>query len=136
MTGNLIIFRFFFTINRTIFGIETRKPIPLINPILYLSIEPFLELKLGPVRVISSPLRSINRTIFGIETSVNYPCKVSFFKLSIEPFLELKPLFAICQGIAGKLSIEPFLELKLGPVRVISSPLRSINRTIFGIETL
>ena len=80
------------TINRTIFGIETKVKTSNSRKQASLSIEPFLELKQKKCLWCYGMFCAINRTIFGIETLQGWLFYLCCQHLSIEPFLELKPI--------------------------------------------
>ena|GEM_PF-4983894 len=101
-------------INRTIFGIETLQSILMRVLYAVLSIAPSLELKHS--------------------MSLDY---VAGFELSIAPSLELKQKTAYRISNNGQgLSIAPSLELKRSNNYVFKIEKLTINRTIFGIETV
>ena len=124
-------------INRTIFGIETKTAKPALC-CSCLSIAPSLELKQRGSYVYVS-----RQVIYQSHHLWNWNIKIHSTRLivtalSIAPSLELKlPKRVTAQSVVEGLSIAPSLELKLawprfGAVILIDT----INRTIFGIETL
>ena len=123
-----------------------------------LSIAPSLELKRVQVNARNTCFHPINRTIFGIETSKLIRCWMDPL-LSIAPSLELKRysgrcnlasrdfyqshhlwnwniILECCIFFLCRLSIAPSLELKRMKTTTIAWLCITINRTIFGIETV
>ena len=101
-------------INRTIFGIETIVAVTTQQAVELLSIAPSLELKLVLTLACPASFCTINRTIFGIETTL--PKKsLSILLLTIN-----RTIFGI-ETVKNKMAMIMMC---------------SINRTIFGIETV
>ncbi len=116
--------------------LKLRRTIPALVP-WTLSIAPSLELKQGDACAEGADLDTINRTIFGIETTIVSRFLLKWKFLSIAPSLELKRIFIDRTFSKSK----PYQSHHLWnwnqiPQRAAGSVGFTINRTIFGIETL